>query len=94
MNQYDMVLILKAGLEEDERNQVLDRLKDAINQNGTVGEIDDWGTRKLAYEINYNKDGYYYVLNYEADPSVVAEVERRARILDQILRYLTVKKEA
>ena len=94
MNKYEMVLILKAGLEEDERNQVLDRLKDAINQNGTVGEIDDWGTRKLAYEINYNKDGYYYVLNYEADPSVVAEVERRARILDQILRYLTVKKEA
>lgn len=94
MNQYEMVLILKAGLEEDECNQVLDRLKDAINQNGTVGEIDDWGTRKLAYEINYNKDGYYYVLNYEADPSVVAEVERRARILDQILRYLTVKKEA
>ena len=94
MNQYEMVLILKAGLEEDERNQMLDRLKDAINQNGTVGEIDDWGTRKLAYEINYNKDGYYYVLNYEADPSVVAEVERRARILDQILRYLTVKKEA
>lgn len=94
MNQYEMVLILKAGLEEDERNQVLDRLKDAINQNGTVGEIDDWATRKLAYEINYNKDGYYYVLNYEADPSVVAEVERRARILDQILRYLTVKKEA
>lgn len=94
MNQYEMVLILKAGLEEDERNQVLDRLKDAINQNGTVGEIDDWGTRKLAYEINYNKDGYYYILNYEADPSVVAEVERRARILDQILRYLTVKKEA
>lgn len=94
MNQYEMVLILKAGLEEDERNQVLDRLKDAINQNGTVGEIDDWGTRKLACEINYNKDGYYYVLNYEADPSVVAEVERRARILDQILRYLTVKKEA
>ena len=94
MNQYEMVLNLKAGLEEDERNQVLDRLKDAINQNGTVGEIDAWGTRKLAYEINYNKDGYYYVLNYEADPSVVAEVERRARILDQILRYLTVKKEA
>lgn len=92
MNQYEMVLILKAGLEEEERNQVLDRLKDAINQNGTVGEIDEWGSRKLAYEINYNKDGHYYVLNYEADPSVVAEVERRARILDQVLRYLTVKK--
>lgn len=94
MNHYEMVLILKAGLEEDERNQVLDRFKEAIAQDGTVGEIDDWGSRKLAYEINYNKEGYYYVLNYEAAPSVVFEVERRARILDQVLRFLTVKKEA
>ena len=94
MNKYEMVLILKADLEEEDRKQVLERLQDAIRQNGEVGEIDDWGTRKLAYEINYNKDGYYYVMNYEADPSVVAEVERRARILDQVLRYLTVKKEA
>lgn len=88
-----MVLIVKAGLEDEERQQVLERLQDAINQNGSVENIDDWGTRKLAYEINYNKEGYYYVINYEADPSVVAEVERRARILDQVLRYLTVKKE-
>ncbi|MDD7593768.1 MAG: 30S ribosomal protein S6 [Peptoniphilaceae bacterium] len=93
MNKYEMVLIVKAGLEDEERQQVLERLQDAINQNGSVENIDDWGTRKLAYEINYNKEGYYYVINYEADPSVVAEVERRARILDQVLRYLTVKKE-
>ncbi|MCI6156690.1 MAG: 30S ribosomal protein S6 [Peptoniphilaceae bacterium] len=94
MNKYEMVLILKSNAEDEERQQVLDRLLDAIRENGTVGEIDDWGIRKLAYEINYNKEGYYYVVNYEAEPTVVAEVERRARILDQVLRYLTVKKEA
>ena len=94
MNKYDMVLILKSNAEDEERQQVLDRLLEAIRENGTVGEIDDWGIRKLAYEINYNKEGYYYVVNYEAEPTVVAEVERRARILDQVLRYLTVKKEA
>lgn len=93
MNKYEMVLITKAGLEDEERQQVLERLQDAINQNGSVESIDEWGNRKLAYEINYNKEGYYYVINYEAEPSVVAEVERRARILDQVLRYLTVKKE-
>ena len=59
-----------------------------------MGEIDDWGLRKLAYEINYIKEGYYLVLNYEAEPTVVAEVERRARIMDTVMRYLTVKKEA
>lgn len=94
MNKYEMVLILKSNAEDEERQQVLDRLLDAIRENGTVGEIDDWGIRKLAYEINYNKEGYYYVVNYEAEPTVIAEVERRARILDQVLRYLTVKKEA
>ncbi len=94
MNKYEMVLILKPELEEADRQAVLDRLKEAITQDGNVGEIDDWGSRKLAYEINYIKEGYYYVLNYEAAPTVVSEVERRARIMDQVLRYLTVRKEA
>lgn len=94
MNQYEMVVILKPQLEEEERKSILARLTDAIGENGNVGEIDDWGIRKLAYEINYIKEGYYYVVNYEAEPTVVAEIERRARISDQIIRYLTVKKEA
>lgn len=94
MNTYEMVLILKAGLEEEVREQVLNRLKEAIAEEGSVESVEDWGERKLAYEINYNKDGYYYLIHYQAAPSVVAEVERRARILDQVLRYLTVKKEA
>ncbi len=94
MNQYEMVVVLKPNLEDEGRTAVLDRLKEAIETNGNVGEIDDWGTRRLAYEINYIKEGYYYVLNYEADPTVVAEVERRARIMDQVIRYLTIKKEA
>lgn len=94
MNQYEMVVILKPNLEDEAREAVLDRLKEAIETDGNVGEIDDWGSRKLAYEINYIKEGYYYVINFEADPSVIAEVERRARIMDQVIRYLTVKKEA
>ncbi len=94
MNQYEMVVVLKPNLEDEDRTAVLDRLKEAIETNGNVGEIDDWGTRRLAYEINYIKEGYYLVLNYEAEPTVVAEVERRARIMDQVIRYLTIKKEA
>lgn len=94
MNQYEMVVIFKPELEEEVRQTGLERLKAAIAENGTVGEIEDWGAKKLAYEINYIKDGYYYLVNYEADPSVVAEVERRARINDQIIRYMTVNKES
>lgn len=94
VNQYEMVVIFKPELEEEVRQTGLERLKAAIAENGTVGEIEDWGAKKLAYEINYIKDGYYYLVNYEADPSVVAEVERRARINDQIIRYMTVNKES
>lgn len=93
MNKYEMVIVMKPNLEEEDRQNVLERLKEAISEFGTVGELDEWGQRKLAYEINYIKEGHYYVLNYEAEPQVVEEVERRARISDRIIRYLTVRKD-
>ncbi|MDY3052833.1 MAG: 30S ribosomal protein S6 [Ndongobacter sp.] len=94
MNKYEMVVVFKPQMEEEDRKAILSRLTDAIVENGSVEEIKDWGAKKLAYEINYIKEGYYYLINFEAEPQVIAEVERRARISDQIIRYLTVKKEA
>lgn len=94
VNKYEMVVILKAGLTEEGRKAALDRLTEAISENGSVQDIDDWGIRKLAYAIHFNKEGYYYLLTFEADPSVIVEVERRARILDPVLRFLTIRKEA
>lgn len=93
MNQYEMVVILKDQLEDETRQKAIDRLVEAIESNGEVTNIDEWGSRKLAYEIDYNKKGYYTIIQYKADPSVVAEVERRARILDAVIRYMTVRKE-
>ncbi len=94
MNNYEMVVVFKPNLEEDQRKVALDRLFDAINANGKVGEIDDWGQRKLAYEINYIKEGHYYIVNFEADPSVIKEVERRSQIQDSIIRYMVIRKES
>ncbi|MGF0040215.1 30S ribosomal protein S6 [Peptoniphilaceae bacterium SGI.131] len=94
MRNYEMVVVFKPNLEEDLRKGVLERLYEAINANGTVGQVDDWGQRKLAYEINYIKEGHYYLVNFEADPAVVKEVQRRAQLVDQIIRYLVVVKES
>lgn len=94
MNNYEMVVILKPELTEEGRKTIIDRLTQAIKDNGSVEDIDEWGVRKLAYPINYNKEGYYLVITFKAEPSVIVEVERRARILDQVLRFLTIKKEA
>lgn len=94
MNNYEMIVILNTGLESSVKETVLNRLYDAIKDNGTLGEIDDWGTRKLAYEINHKSEGNYVLINFEADPSIVKELERRAQITDQIMKYLVVNKES
>ncbi len=93
MNKYEAVVVFKPTVEEVARGQVLDRLKEAITEAGTVTNVDEWGMRKLAYEINYIKEGYYYIVNFEAEPTVVAEFERRARIADQIIRYMVIRLE-
>ena len=92
MKNYEMIVVFKPNLEEETRTAVLERLYDAINANGKVGQVDDWGQRKLAYEINYIKEGHYYLVNFESEPQVVKEVERRSQISDQIIRYMVVSK--
>lgn len=94
MKNYEMIVVFKPNLEEDQRKSSLERLYDAINANGTLGEVEDWGQKKLAYEINYITEGHYYLVNFEAETSVVKEVERRSQIQDSIIRYMVVSKEA
>ncbi|MGY3776451.1 30S ribosomal protein S6 [Helcococcus sueciensis] len=94
MNSYEMIVILKPNTEEDLKKDVLQRLYDVINENGKLGEVDDWGIRKLAYEINHIKEGNYVLINFEAEPSIIKELERRSQITDAIIKYLVVKKES
>ncbi len=94
MKQYEMVVIFKPNLEEEARNTGLERIYDAIRANGTVGEVEDWGQRKLAYEINYIREGHYVLVNFEAETTTITEIERRAKIQDQIIRYMVVSKES
>ncbi len=93
MNKYEAMLVMKPNLEEEVRATVLERLKDAINAAGTVQEVEEWGNRRLAYEINYIKEGYYYLFKFESEPSVVQEFERRAKIAEQVIRYMVIKLE-
>lgn len=94
MRNYEGVFIFKPNLEDEVRNQAFDKIKAAIEANGNITGVNEWGNRKLAYEINYIKEGYYIIVNFEAAADVVAEVERRSRISDAIIRYMVVKKDA
>ena len=91
MNKYELVLIFKPELSEEDRNTGFSRIQQVIDENGKLEEVHDWGKRKLAYEINYIKEGYYYIVNFDLDPQFVKEIERRCRLFDQIIRYMVVR---
>ena len=93
MNKYEVTVILSAKLEEEARAEVLERIKGYITRyNGTVGEIEEWGKKRLAYEIQRQTEGFYYLINFEGDQTTPNGVESELRILEPVLRYLVVKK--
>lgn len=94
MKKYEGVFIFKPDVEEATRVQLFERITDIIKDGGSVTEVAEWGNRKLAYEIDYIKEGFYYVVSSEATPEIVAEVDRRCRITDQILRFMITRVEA
>ena len=95
MNKYELAVVLSAKLEDEERSAALEKVQGYITRfGGTVTGVDDWGKKRLAYEIQKMKEGFYYFIHFEAESTVPAEVEQRIRIMDNVLRYLCVKQEA
>ncbi|MBR4138675.1 MAG: 30S ribosomal protein S6 [Lachnospiraceae bacterium] len=95
MNKYELVLVVNAKIEDDARAAVVEKAKAYVTRfGGTVTEVEDWGKKKLAYEIQHMKEGFYYFIQFEADAACPAELEKRVRIMDNVLRYLVVRKEA
>ena len=95
MNKYELVLVVNAKIEDDARTAVVEKAKAYVTRfGGTVTEVEDWGKKKLAYEIQHMKEGFYYFIQFEADAACPAELEKRVRIMDNVLRYLVVRKEA
>jgi len=95
MNKYELALVVNAKIEDEARAVVVEKAKGYIARyNGNVTEVEEWGKKRLAYEIQKMREGYYYFIQFEADADCPAEIERHVRIMDNVLRYLVVKKEA
>ena len=94
MNKYELAVVLSAKLEDDERAAALEKVKGYITRfGGNIVDVDEWGKKRLAYEIQKMKEGFYYFIQFEAESSAPAEIESRIRIMDNVLRYLVVKSE-
>ena len=95
MNKYELALVVNAKIEDDERAAAVEKAKEIITRfGGVVTEVEDAGNKRLAYEIQHMKEGFYYFIQFDAPSTCPAEVERRVRILDNVIRYLCVRKDA
>ena len=95
MNKYELAVVLSAKLEEEERAAAIEKVQGYITRyNGVVTNVDDWGKKRLAYEIQKMKEAYYYFIHFDAEATCPAEVEKRVRIMEPVILYLCVKEEA
>ena len=86
--KYEVLYVLNPNLTEEETQGIVEKFKTLIEQNGTVDEMDEWGKRKLAYEIDYLSEGYYVLVKFTSGPEFPAELDRVLGITDGVIRSL------
>ena len=95
MNKYELAVVVNAKIEDDARAEVIEKVKALVTRfGGNVTDVDEWGKKRLAYEIQKMKEGFYYFIHFESDSTTPSEIESRIRIMDNVIRYLCVKQEA
>ncbi len=92
MNKYELSIILKPNLDEETKKAEYEKIQELITKfGGTIEKTDDWGKRRLAYEIKKFNEGFYTFYTLEAESTLPAEMEQRLRIAENVLRYLVIR---
>ena len=94
MSKYELCVVLNAKIEDDERAAVIEKIKKYIDRfGGAVTNVDEWGKKRLAYEIQKMHEGFYYFIQFEAEATAPAEIESRVRIMDNVIRFLCIRQD-
>ena len=94
MNKYELALVVSAKIEDDARTATVEKAKEYITRaGGSVTEVEEWGKKKLAYDIQHMSEGFYYFIQFDAASNVPALVEQDVRNMDNVLRFLCVRKD-
>lgn len=95
MNKYELAVVVNAKIEDDARTATIEKVKELIARfGGNVTDVDEWGKKRLAYEIQKMKEGFYYFIHFESDSVCPNEVEAHIRIMEPVIRYLCVRQDA
>lgn len=94
MRAYETMFIVNPELDEEQTTAVIDKFQGIVtNTGGELVKLDKWGKRKLAYEINHKRDGFYVLMNFNADTNTAGELDRVFRITDDVLKYMILREE-
>ena len=92
MNKYEVVYIIDPTVEDEARKTLIAKFNDLITGNGgSVDKVEEWGKRRLAYAIDYKTEGYYVLVNFQAEADLPKELERNLQISDSVIRYQVIK---
>ena len=93
LNSYETIFIIDASLDEESVKGLQEKFTSLIEKNGTLESVDEWGKRRLAYEINDKTEGFYVLVDFKADAEFPKELDRQYRITDGILRTIIIRKD-
>ena len=94
MNKYELAVVVSAKIEDEERAATIEKVKEIITKHGgTITNVDEWGKKRLAYDVQKMREAFYYFIQFDGQSTVPTEIESRVRLMENVVRYLVVKQD-
>ena len=94
MNKYELAVVVSAKIEDDERAATIEKVKEIITKHGgTITNVDEWGKKRLAYDVQKMREAFYYFIQFDGQSTVPTEIESRVCLMENVVRYLVVKQD-
>ncbi len=94
MNKYELALVVNAKVDDEVRLATVEKAKEYITRyGGTITNVDDWGKKRLAYEVQKMREGFYYFIQFDAESDCPVQLESHVRIMDNVIRFLCVRQD-
>ena len=95
MAKYELAVVVNAKIEDDARAAVIEKVQKYVTRfGGQISDVEEWGKKRLVYEVQKMREGFYYFIHFEAETTAPAEIEARLRIMENVIRYLCVRQDA
>ena len=91
MNKYESIIIVNPNVDEDKLKELENTITALVNKDGKMDKVEEMGKKKLAYEVKKNKEGIYVAFYFEGNPTLIAELERNYRIIDEVIKFIDIR---